>query len=227
MRAASANHRPRFPAPVRSAHRPRQNRHGPRAPPPGSTPPPKGQRPRRPARAAPAGGGETMGASARARPASPPSKPVRMNPPRQPRHRHLSSHPGISPKPCVRGKCFQDRQSPRARIAVEDTFTIGTLRNAQTGGGVRASNGAAAEGRRNRAYSSAARDPRRLKPCTRPGEDADRHIVHDPLPILPPMELRQIVRPHEPDEPHPGIKRHQSLKGFQPYSACRAAPPRR
>src|SRR6056297_2669520 len=51
-------------------------------------------------------------------------------------------------------------------------------------------------------------------PVARPCENADRHHAHDVLPALPAVELREVVRPHEPDETHARIARDQRLDGL-------------
>mmetsp|Transcript_29324 Transcript_29324/g.56995 ORF Transcript_29324/g.56995 Transcript_29324/m.56995 type:complete len:274 (+) Transcript_29324:856-1677(+) len=50
--------------------------------------------------------------------------------------------------------------------------------------------------------------PRR-NPVAGTGQHTHRHGVHDPLPILPQMKLRQIIGPHQPDKAHTGVTRPQ------------------
>ena len=46
--------------------------------------------------------------------------------------------------------------------------------------------------------------PRNL--LARPGQNTQRHALHDILPVLPAVQLCQVVSPHQPQEMNPRIK---------------------
>ena len=103
------------------------------------------------------------------------------------------------------GAALSFRQAPLARIAEDDRSTIGRLTKHHAGGACRPSVIAAVWRRRYRANMRGT-GARRARGPPRSGQHAHRHRGHDPLPAVPTVELRQIVRPHQPDEPHAGIE---------------------
>lgn len=56
-------------------------------------------------------------------------------------------------------------------------------------------------------------DPGR-NPLPGPGQNPDRHRFHDGLPILPEVQLRQVIGAHQPDKAHLWIKAPQVPKGL-------------
>lgn len=59
-------------------------------------------------------------------------------------------------------------------------------------------------------------------PLPRSGQHSQRHVVCDSLPILPKVKLRQIIGPHQPNEPLRGIEPFQRMQCLRSIACAKA-----